>query len=147
MREDGCRREDCFVCTSGGSGSCSKNSVRYDIICKEECKIEDIYEGETSYNGYTRGQKHRSAYENEDDSSILWKHCVSKHESKRVEFKMNVKKSFEKDTMMRQIDEGVTIYNTPNERLMNSRSEWNIVSIPETRITSKNNAIIIGNAN
>ena len=100
--------------------------------------MKAIYEGETSYNGYTRGKEHSNAYENREDASILWKHCVDKHESKMVEYKMNIKKSFGKDTMMRQIDEGVTIRNTPKERLFNSRSEWNIIRVPETRITNCN---------
>ena len=137
-REGDCKRDDCFVCKSGGKGSCSKNSVRYDIQCEQGCKMKAIYEGETSYNAYTRGKEHANAYESKEEKSMLWKHCVDKHESNPVEFKMNVKKSFGKDTMMRQIDEGVSIYNTQKERLMNSRSEWNIVRVPEARIANNN---------
>ena len=138
VRKDGCNRDDCFVCKSGGKGSCSTNSVRYDIQCEQGCGMKAIYEGETSYNGYTRGKEHENSYENKEDTSVLWKHCVDKHESRRVAFKMNVKKSFGKDAMMRQIHEGVTIQNTPRERLLNSRSEWNIIRVPEARITNHN---------
>ena len=30
-----CRKEDCFVCTTGGKGNCSATSVVYEVKCKE----------------------------------------------------------------------------------------------------------------
>ena len=55
-----CGREDCFSCTSGGGGDCSKSCSAYRIEC-EECPKSNLtaaYEGETGRNGYTRGLEH-----------------------------------------------------------------------------------------
>ena len=60
FKKERCERIDCFVCRSGGKGkgSCDKENIKYKISCTENCGRKDIYQGETSYSAYTRGQEH-----------------------------------------------------------------------------------------
>ena len=60
FRRDKCGRVLCFLCESGGRGSCEKESVNYDITCIgcEEDEMKSVYHGETSKNTYTRGKQH-----------------------------------------------------------------------------------------
>ena len=44
---------------------------------------------------------------------------------------MDVTRTFHTDSTKRQIMEGLEIENTPKNRLMNSKSEWNTPSIPQ----------------
>ena len=62
MKKEGCRRSDCFPCTSGG-GNCEKSGSGYQIRC-ETCHLDGVsslYEGETGRNAYTRGKEHLDA--------------------------------------------------------------------------------------
>ena len=62
LKEEGCRRLDCFPCTSGG-GNCERNGSGYQIRC-ETCHLAGVlslYEGETGRNAYTRGKEHLDA--------------------------------------------------------------------------------------
>jgi len=131
-----CDRDDCFICKTNGKGNCTMNNVCYSITCGEECGKKDIYIGETSYNGYTRGKQHQKSLKTKNKASILWKHCVKHHKGKIQTFKMNVTGSYGKDAMIRQITEGVKIENTEKERTMNDKTEWNIARIPRNKVTS-----------
>lgn len=131
-----CKRSDCFVCKTEGKGDCSKNNINYDITCKKECKNKDIYRGETSNNGYTRGKKHQELLKNKSESSILWKHCIDHHSGRMQKFKMDVTGSFGTDAMLRQIVEGIKIENTEIKRIMNEKTEWNVARLPKAKITS-----------
>ena len=42
-----CGREDCFVCSSGGSGNCQSEGVTYEIDCKGGCNWKDDNKGES----------------------------------------------------------------------------------------------------
>ena len=56
FREDQCKdAENCFICKSGEKKNCRKNEIKYHITCEDEACKEDIYHGESSRNGYTRG--------------------------------------------------------------------------------------------
>ena len=134
FRKNKCERTDCFVCISGGKGKCDKNEIKYNIQClgeEESCK--GIYHGESADNAYTRGKDHLRDLEGERNSRLI-KHCIDKHEGVIQNFKMNVDTSFKGDATLRQIFEGISINNTPNEHLINDRSEWNQPRIPRTNI-------------
>ena len=135
FKKTGCGRKDCFICTTGGSGNCSRENISYQIKCTEECRTKDLYSGETSYNAYSRGGEHLKKYENNDPKSMLIEHCNVAHEGRRVKFQMNVTGSFHRDATKRQIYEGHEIERTPQVRLMNSKSEWNTPSMPECVVT------------
>ena len=134
FKEKRCGRKDCFVCESGGKGDCMVENINYEIVCEQECKKKDVYIGESSNNGYTRGRKHLELMKSKHRDSILWRHCVEQHEGIRKGFKMNVTGRFGSDSMSRQITEGVKIENMEDGRLMNERSEWNMTRISKMRI-------------
>ena len=51
------------------------------------------------------------------------------------EFTMKVTGTYRKDAMLRQISEAVKIENTDADRLMNTRSEWNMTRVPRAMVT------------
>ena len=66
------------------------------------------------------------------ENSVLWKHCRKKHNSE-VEgrrFRMDVLGTYKEDAMLRQIAETVRIQQAPSGTLMNDKSEWNYVRLP-----------------
>ena len=131
-----CERFDCFVCRSGGKGKeiCNKENIKYRISCTENCRRKDIYPGETSYSAYTRGKEHLEKYNRRDPNSILHNHCENEHEGRRVKFRMDITGTFHQDSTLRQISEGLDIENTSQNRLMNTRSEWNSSLIPQCTV-------------
>ena len=136
FKQQKCARGDCFPCISGGKGDCRKESITYDIRCGDEtCTRRNIYNGESSYNGYTRGKEHQIDLRSKSRNSALWRHCLEVHEGEEKPFCMNVKESFKNDAMLRQITEAINIKNTPMENVMNTRSEWNMPRIPHAQIT------------
>ena len=137
-KREGCGRE-CMVC-DGGKGDCSKESVRYRILCKE-CNDEMIYEGETSANGYDRGTKHVKTYKDrnqQQEKSFMRKHLSEKHEESvdgYKKFKMVILQQYIGDAMGRQINEGVAISHTDPDRLLNSGGEWRLPHVPQLNPT------------
>ena len=119
----------------GGKGDCSKENVNYSITCNEECHNRDIYHGESSYSAYTRGCEHLEKLYNGNPKSMLLQHCNTVHDGREVGFRMDVTGTFHKDTTKRQITEGLQIERTPNNRLMNSKTEWNTPSMPACVVT------------
>ena len=94
----------------------------YEIKCK---KCEDIYIGETSRNGYTRGLEHARDYEKKDKNSVLHKHAVLKHseDTQPPQFSMKII-SKHKTALDRQITEAVKIAKVPADKLINSKQEF-----------------------
>ena len=135
FKEQSCQRQDCFVCTSGGKGNCRKENINYKISCTENCYQKDVYQGETSYNAYTRGGEHLTKYQKNDQKSMLLQHCNIVHDGRRVKFRMDVIEYFHHDPTKRQISEGLNIEKTPKNRLMNSKSEWNTPQMPQCTVT------------
>ena len=50
------------------------------------------------------------------------------------DFKMRVTGTLKNDAMLRQISEAVQIENTDQQRLMNTRAEWNMSRVPRATI-------------
>ena len=68
--------------------------------------------------------KHQEDYKYKHKSSSLYKHAQSDHESRLdVKYCMKVKSKF-KDTLTRQVNEGVRINRSQAEVSLNSKSEW-----------------------
>ena len=131
-----CNRNDCYVCTSGGTGDCGSEGVTYEIKCESDCGDKNIYKGESADNGYTRGKKHKTDLNARNISnSPLWRHCRDVHNSEMQDFQMNVTGVFRDDAMLRQITEAVQIDNTNPTELMNTRAEWNMTRVPRATIT------------
>ena len=135
FKPENCGREDCFVCTTGGKGDCTKDNVNYTINCMSGCNSRDIYHGESSYNTYTRGAEHLQKFATKDTKSMMVQHCNLVHNGQEVNFQMNVTGTFHNDSTKRQITEGLQIEGTPSNRLMNSKTEWNMPSMPSCVVT------------
>ena len=129
-----------MVCSGSNPGGCRDSGVTYRINClgnkpgDPELQCEDVYQGETGKNGYTRGGQHAIDYERKRESSTLWKHCVSKHGGQEQKFEMTIEDRSRNDPTKRQILEAVRIRKVPGEKLMNSKSEWNSARVPRARI-------------
>ena len=129
-----CGREDCFVCTTSKVGNCNAESITYKI--HGDCR-KHIYKGETSGNGYNRGNEHTRALNARDlKNSPLWKHCVEIHNGEIQRFSMSITGTYRNDAMMRQISEAVQINNVNPDDLMNTRAEWNMTRVPRASITA-----------
>ena len=123
------------MCRTEGTGNCSSESVTYAIRCLGDCQERNIYKGESSRNGYTRGLKHQSDLNSRNaKNSALWKHCRDVHRSTMQEFQMKVTGTFKNDAMLRQITEAVQIESTNPNNLMNTRAEWNMTRFPRAAI-------------
>ena len=130
-----CGRDDCFVCSSEGTGNCNTEGITYEVKCLGDCAVKDLYKGESARNAYTRGHKHMSDLNGGSVSnSPLWKHCRDTHGSVMQDFQMRVTGNFRNDAMLRQISEAVQIDNTDPQRLMNTRAEWNMTRVPRANI-------------
>ena len=130
-----CNRGDCFVCSSGGTGNCNTESITYEVECLGDCTVKDLYKGESAHNAFTRGKKHMTDLNGRNVSnSPLWRHCRDSHSSMMQDFKMRVTGTFKNDAMLRQISEAVQIENTDQQRLMNTRAEWNMSRVPRATI-------------
>ena len=134
IKTDGCKIEDCFICTTTKIGNCRASSITYDIRCEEGC--DEIYDGESSKNGYTRGKEHWQKFESKTNDSVLWKHCEDKHEGEKKRFEMRVKDRCKNSSTMRQILESVRIKGNYGKQ-MNRQTEWNYMPQNENnRLTS-----------
>ena len=131
FKERVCQRERCMLCRSGGKGDCTAMGVTYEIACNE-CKCK--YVGETSRSAYSRGMEHLQSAETSEERSAMLRHATSRHQAP-PNFKMNITGVFRDDAMLRQITESVNIRNTPSDELLNTKKEWNYVSIPRAAIT------------
>jgi hypothetical protein len=131
-----CGREQCFVCSSGGTGNCNTEGITYEIKCVGNCTERNIYKGESASNAYTRGVKQRTDLNGRNvANSPLWKHCRDTHGGAMQDFQMKVTGTFRDDAMLRQISEAVQIENTNATSLMNTRAEWNMTRVPRATIT------------
>ena len=124
LKEKGCKRADCFPCTTGG-GNCERNGAGYKISCSTCLRAgrKSEYEGETGANGFTRGSEQAAGLRSKDPENALWKHCILEHESEEAEFSMKVLDTFQ-SSMARQVNEGVRIKRSKADCLMNSKSEF-----------------------
>ena len=124
LKRKGCGREKCFPCRTGG-GNCEKNGVAYRVRC-ETCRRAGKmteYEGESGYNGFTRGCEHEDAVRLGDQNNALYKHCVLEHGGAKAEFSMRALASYQ-SCLVRQVNEAVRIGRSKAECIMNSKAEF-----------------------
>ena len=79
---------------------------------------------------YVRGMEHQKLLNNNDEQSVLWRHCNEKHGSELQNFRINVTGAFPKDAMLRQISEGIRIDKTPAHALINNKTGGNSLRVP-----------------
>ena len=126
-----CQRPNCFPCKSEKGGNCWRESVTYEIFCKECGRKVSAYKGETGRNAFTRGGEHLEKWAARDENnSVLWIHAVHHHQGREeeVEFEMRVTGNYN-DPLDRQIMESVQISTFPGPVLMNRRNEMGGVRV------------------
>ena len=149
----------CFVCSTGGKGSCTTPGCTYRVQClacrdrgpdtvplEEEMEgvkrpgqgrvgvpCTSLYHGESGYSAFTRGLGHQAAVKNKSKKNALWRHSVLYHQSQNVDYTMSVI-STHTDALTRQIREGVTIIDKQQDILLNSKQEFLQGAVPSTRI-------------
>ena len=131
-----CDDNGCFVCSTSNTGNCRKSGVTYDIVCQGDCG-GDTYNGETHANGFTRGMQHKTDYQHKRDFSVMWRHCVKKHEGQEQQFEMKVIDYVRDDPTMRQILEATRINELPEAHRMNDRDEWIVGRIPTVTVSER----------
>ena len=136
-------KNTCFVHKNGGSGNCRLDSIVYKgecVTCKTKgptsmvkkdgtiVKVErepktSIYIGESSRSAYQRGLQHIYALKNPQThrNNAFCKHIIEHHQGdKGVKFKVDVMRRF-KRPLERQLFEGIEIFRTNAEIVMNSK--------------------------
>jgi len=135
FRKDRCDDNECFICKNGGKGNCRRANIKYSIRCKKD-GCDNVYNGETSKNAYTRGKEHEMNYRSKADNSHMWKHCVIDHNGEEQIFNMEIDKTFRKDPLLRQITEAIAIEETEENNRMNSRAECRQNRVPRITINT-----------
>jgi hypothetical protein len=127
---DHCDESGCMVCRSGNN-RCRVNGVGYKQTC-QLCPTASqwVYIGETARNAYTRGKEHFNKAL-ADPSYFLRSHTDVHHPGQDVNFDMEVVKCF-RDTMTRQVDEGVRMRRCEQE-MLNGKSMWHQPSVFQIR--------------
>ena len=106
-------------------------------------KIKSNYYGETSFNGYTRGVQHQNNYrsKNKDvqEKSAMRKHAKNVHNDKKVEYKMEIVKTFKNNPLARQVFESIKIVNSKMEDdyPLNNKNEFNQAMIVTAKYTRR----------
>ena len=125
------RGSNCFPCKSGKGGNCWRESVTYDIFCKECGKKVCACKGETGRNAFTRGGEHLEKWAARDESnSVLWLHSLHHHQRREeeVEYEMRVTGSY-CAPLHRQIMGECPDICFPGPVLMNRRNEMGGVRV------------------
>ena len=154
-----CTDETCFICTTGGTGSCGRTGCNYVVTCltcrdtgpssvptdreeQDERQTKKIvvgqpaiskYYGESGYSGNVRGGDHHTGMDRKDRSNALYRHCLLYHGGQKAEFSMSVLSTTNKP-YIRRIEEGVRIVAGEQDILLNSREEFLQGTIPSTRV-------------
>ena len=113
---------DCFICTTSQKGDCMASGVTYKIQC-DSVHPEGTYEynGKTMKNGYSRGVEHRTQLNKRTGDSVLWRHCVEKHDGVMQRFSMSVRDKCRNDPTLLQIMEAIRIRDIDETLSMDSR--------------------------
>ena len=140
-----CQETDCMICrhTSKNSRQCRIPSLVYKISCKECEKTgkKANYYGESSFNGYTRSSQHMANYRSKNkavqEKSAMRRHAKECHNDKKVEYKMQVIKTFKNKPLARQVLESIWIIKskTEDDYPLNSKKEFNQALIVTAKYT------------
>ena len=140
-----CEEKDCLICqhSTKMTRKCRIPSIVYQITCIEceKQKVKSKYYGETSFNGYTRGVQHHNNYRSKSkktqEKSALRRHAKEVHNDKKVEYKMDVLKTFKNNPLARQVYESVKIVNSKieDDYQLNDKDEFHQAMIVTAKYT------------
>ena len=133
----------CTNSTSKNTRKCRTPNIVYKISCKEclQNGITSNYYGESSFNGYTRGVQHLNNYKSKNkdtkEKSALRQHAITVHNDKKVNYQMEIIKSFKNNPLARQVQESIKIIHSKNEDdyPMNSKKEFNQALVVTAKFT------------
>ena len=135
-----CIYPNCPACRSGAGGaSHTRSSCEYlgqCLICKED-DIATFYHGESGDNGVTRLLQHEDDIKKFRLKNAFAKHLEEKHKDRRGDptaFSFKVVKTYKKPHE-RQISEGVRIFSSEADILMNGKSEWMQPAVQRIQMT------------
>ena len=100
LSDKDCKDGKCMVCSTNEIkvGNCRASSVTYAIKCQgESCTFK--YDGQTGKNAFTRGIEHNDKYRLHKKDSIMWDHCIEKHQRVEQNFNMKVIDTCRNDSM------------------------------------------------
>ena len=152
-----CSDQDCFVCSTGGTGNCRQPGCTYKVqclACKEQGPdtvpdFEEVggsrhgqgevgvpcialYHGQSGYSGFVRGGEHQTDEKANKTSNAMIRHNNLYHRSQKVPYQMSVV-SLHKEPVGRLLREGVDIVAGNQTILLNSKEEFLQGAVPSTR--------------
>ena len=125
--------EPCGLCISENPEICHTSEVTYCIKCIncKEIGVIRKYIGQTSRSLCVRCVEHMLVQlQKSDPNSWAYKHKEQCHLDEEVRYSAKITGVYRRDAMLRQISEAVQIRNTPQDQLLNSRTEWNSKALP-----------------
>ena len=117
-------RKDCFIHTTGGKGSCNRESVVYKgtcLTCKDNGE-NSVYKGETSRSAHVRGKQHMEAIRDYSKhvNNAFGKHIRDEHAGNETKFRLDIIKYLH-SPLERQVREGVEIVKAKAYLVLNSK--------------------------
>ena len=136
-----CADPECFVCSTSVGDlkvSCRTPGILYKIFCTrcEEEGKKSVYVGQSGKNGYSRGKKHLEDFAARNNSHCMVIHCRVHHPNEQMlasNFRMVPIRAYH-TPLERQISEGLCIYNSDVDVLLNSGTEWMAGQVPRASV-------------
>ena len=129
-----CNDQECFVCTTGGPGSCKQPD--FEEVGGKQTRPgrswSAIYHGQTGYSAKVRGGGHQNDQRANKTSNGMIRHNNIYHRSQTVQYQMSVV-SLHKEPVGRLLREGVDIVAGNQTILLNSKEEFLQGAVPSTR--------------
>ena len=136
-RAEHCGRTNCQPCVTK-PGSCRTRNLTYSITCLhcQEAGNTAKYWGESNRTWWDRSREHWNARKSNNTDYAIAKHMSNCHQGMEPRFQFKADRSW-KSALERQLGEALLIDNTPQEHLMNGKSEWGLNPIPRVKIENK----------
>ena len=112
--------------------------MTYSIMCLHclEAGNTAKYWGESHRTWWDRSREHLNDLKSNNTDYAIAKHMPNCHQGMEPRFQFKADRSW-KSALERQLGEALLIDNTPQEHLMNGKSEWGLNPIPRVKIENK----------
>ena len=126
-----CGRTNCVLCRLNMNIDCRTRGCVYQMKCQ---KCTRKYRGQTSRSTYERTNEHFLDLLNEKEGSVLFEHFKQYHDGEQCEIEVTILSRCFGEPTTRLITEAVLINELTDDETLNSKSEWNYVSLPRVAI-------------
>ena len=131
-----CNRTDCPICSRGLKVNCRARGCVYEITCTEcQQTVEKIYRGQTGRSLYERMKEHMRCWNEKSEESCLHAHAEKCHGGGQFLINIRLLKECYGKPTARMVSEAVLIEDLPTELSLNSKAEWNYVSLPRLTVS------------